>query len=211
MADPEVTADQVGKAGIRLFINLYGSKKEDSLRNLRYTKFMEMVSTRKTSTEPQKLPPTERSAYYHSLRVHLQVVAWKMLKNNALDETQWGWKLKGNTFEPIMTDSAIASENLLQFVRCKCKLTSKNPCGRNICSCRKNWLKCVAACGDCRGVNCNNAEDVVLVLDDKVGNIENNGEVLWRFWKAKKQPTGATFFLGYQWQGWWINLLRTAR
>ena len=44
------------------------------------------------------------------------------------------------------TDLAAAPESLLKFVRCQCKLLSKNPCGTNIiCSCR---LKCVTACGE---------------------------------------------------------------
>jgi len=40
------------------------------------------------------------------------------------------------------------------------KLTSKNPCGTNKCSCRENGLKCVTACDVCRGKNCKNLEEV---------------------------------------------------
>ena len=47
-------------------------------------------------------------------------------------------------------------------MRCKCKLSSRNPCGTNACTCRKNGLKCVTACGDCRGNDCKNAEDIAL-------------------------------------------------
>ena len=71
---------------------------------------------------------------------------------------------------PVITDLIPAPENLLKFVQCKCKLTSRNPCGTNTCSCRKNGLKCVSACGDCRGEGCYNAEDASFeecdVLDD---------------------------------------------
>ncbi len=59
-----------------------------------------------------------------------------------------------------------APETLLKFVRCKCKLSSRNPCGTNLCSCRKNGLKCATACGDCRGENCKNAEDINVVLEE---------------------------------------------
>ena len=83
-----------------------------------------------------------------------------------LIKTQWGWKLNGDILEPVMTDSVVAPENLLKFVRCNCKLTSKNPCGRNTCSCRKSGLRCVAACGDCRGVNCSNADDIADLNED---------------------------------------------
>ena len=32
----------------------------------------------------------------------------------------------------------------------------------NLCMCRKNGLKCVPACGDCRGEACNKSEEIVL-------------------------------------------------
>ena len=169
MYDPDATAEQIGKAGNRLFIILYGGKQEDSLNRLRYAKFMEMVSSAKTSIDPQKLPPTERAAYFHSLRVHLQVILWKRLTNADLDPQQWGWKLNGAVLTPVMTDKEVAPESLLKFVRCKCKVSSRNTCGSNICSCRKNGLKCVTACGDCRGENCKNAEEVIFnVTEDNI-------------------------------------------
>ncbi len=74
MSDPHMTAEQIGKAGIRVFVIMYGGKKSDSLNSLRYAKFMEMVTSSKSPLDPQKLPPTERAAYFHSLRVHLQII-----------------------------------------------------------------------------------------------------------------------------------------
>ena len=56
---------------------------------------------------------------------------WKDLANDNLDPEQWGWKLDGTILVPVMTDQAPAPESLLKFVQCKCKLTSKNPCGTN--------------------------------------------------------------------------------
>ena len=112
---------------------------------------------------------TARAAFFHSLRVHLQVILWKKFVNDHddLNPEQWGWKLDGTMFAPIMTDLAAAPENLQKFVRCKCKLSSKNPCGTNICSCHKNSLKCVTACGDCRGEGCKNAEESFLDVDEE--------------------------------------------
>ena len=43
MGDPCMTADEIGKAGVRLFVILFGGKHEDSLNFLRYVKFLEMV------------------------------------------------------------------------------------------------------------------------------------------------------------------------
>ena len=162
ISELNATVEQIGEAGTRLFVITYGGKEDDSLNSLRYTKFMEMVSSSKAPLDPQKLSPTERAAHYHSLRVHLQVVIWKKLSNNDLDPKQWGWKLEGSAFAPIMTDLDAAPESLLKFVRCKCKLSSKNPYSIDVCSCRKNGLKCVTACGDYHGEGCNNSEDLVL-------------------------------------------------
>ena len=77
MSDPDATVEQVGKADIRLFVIMYGGKQSDSLNNLRYAKFMEIVSSNKATLDPQKLLPTERAAFFHSLRVHLQVIHGK--------------------------------------------------------------------------------------------------------------------------------------
>ena len=161
MQDSFATTEDVCTAGCRLFVVLYGGKSHESLQNLRYVKFMEMVST-SSNIDPQKLPPTENAANFHSLRVHLQVMIWKMLNIDELDPKQWGWRQVGSVLAPIMTDMEAGPESLLKFVRCKCKVSSRNPCGNNVCSCRKNGLKCVTACGDCRGENCNNADEVIL-------------------------------------------------
>ena len=118
-----------------------------------------MAATSNTTIKPQNLPPTECAAFYHCLRVHLQVIQWKLLLQTNLQPTDWGWKLNQGRYDPIMTDLDAAPGNILKFVRCKCKVSSKNTCGTNNCLCRRNGLKCVVACGDCRGQQCNNAEE----------------------------------------------------
>ena len=85
----------------------------------------------------------------------------RKIATDSLNPLLWGWKLDGSKLQPIMTDLEPAPESLLKFVRCKCKLSTTNPCGSNICSCRKHGLKCVTACGDCRGESCRNAEEPV--------------------------------------------------
>ena len=44
----------------------------DTLNVLRHSKFVQMLAT-SSLVEPSDLPPTERAAYYHALRVPLQV------------------------------------------------------------------------------------------------------------------------------------------
>ncbi len=45
MSDPHMTAEEIGKASIRLFVILFGGKPNDSLNVLRCAKFMDMVSS----------------------------------------------------------------------------------------------------------------------------------------------------------------------
>ena len=66
MDDPRMTAEEMGKAGVRFAVILFGGKQEDSLDFLRYVKLLEMVSSSQAFA-PQKLPPTERAAHFHSL------------------------------------------------------------------------------------------------------------------------------------------------
>ncbi len=80
-------------AGCQVFLNLYEGKTTDSLTSLRYSKFMEMRSNGKV-LEPERLPPTERAAFLHSLRVHYQVVLWTQLSDDKLDPMECGWKLQ---------------------------------------------------------------------------------------------------------------------
>ena len=134
ISELNTTVQQIGKAGTKLFFITYGGKQDDFLNSLRYTKFMETVSSSKASLDPQKLPLTEKAALYHSLRAHLKVIIWKKLSNNDLDPEQWGWKLEGSSFPPIMTDLDAAPDSLLKFVQCKCKLSSKKPSSTNVCS-----------------------------------------------------------------------------
>ena len=128
------------------FHSSYNGKESDTLGKLRHVRFLEMSAVATKTIEPQSLPPTERAAYFHSLRVHLQVAQWKTLCLSVLVPTDWGWKVEKGALVPITTDKEAGPQNLLNFIRCKCKLTSKNTCGTNICSCRKNGLCVLCPC-----------------------------------------------------------------
>ena len=53
-----------------------------------YAKFMAMAA--KGEILPENHPPTERAAVQHSLRVHLQAVAWQTIDKNILRSTGMG-------------------------------------------------------------------------------------------------------------------------
>ena len=145
----------------------------DSLDSLRYAKYMNMLATNTMKVDPQRLTPTERAAYFHSLRVHFQVRVWKTLDKCVENPGDWGWKKINSLLLPVMTDKEAAPENLLVIIRCKCKLSSRNVCGTNLCSCRKSGLKCVAACEGCRGDECNNATAPCF---EDIGDIDENDD-----------------------------------
>jgi len=79
---------------------------------------MDAMASNSMSLDPQKLPPTERAAYYHGVRVHLQIILWKTLANSCddLDPQQWSWRLDRDVLSPIMTDLDAAPDNLLKFI-----------------------------------------------------------------------------------------------
>ena len=141
-----------------MFYCSYDGDVDTPLEEMRYRKFMDMVTTR-SSIHPEKLPPTERASFFHALRVHLQVCQWKYLDQHILSVGEWGWTVRNGTFASVKTDIDPAPEWLLNYVRCQCKQTSKNPCGTQTCSCRKNGLSCVQVCSGCHGESCNNQSE----------------------------------------------------
>ena len=53
-------------------------------------------------------------------------------------------------------------------------MSSRNTCGTNLCSCRSNGLKCVSACGDCKGSDCyNSITDELCDAEDEIGDFDD--------------------------------------
>ena len=153
-AQEDATRDAVGEAGERIFISRYGGKPDDSLTKLRHARYREIAATNSSVLRPERLPPTERATFHHSLGVHMQVMIWKSLNVVHTEPCEWGWFVEHGRLSPVMTAMAPAPNDLLKYVRCKCNTYSTNPCSTNLCSCRKSGLKCVTACRDCRGEQC---------------------------------------------------------
>jgi hypothetical protein len=148
-----------------LFIYSYNGKSADNLTKLRCVLFMAMVS-KSLRLQPENLQPTEQAAKYHARRVHLQVCQWKTLDLNILEANNWGWQLNEDQLRPIMTDIERAPEWLLKFICCNCNPLSKNACSSRVCSCKKNGLPCIAACGKCYGELCTNPNPNILARCD---------------------------------------------
>jgi len=137
MSCETASTTDVGQAGSHLVVLLYGGRvRVDSLNHLRYTTYMRLCTTSKGSICPEQLPPTERAMYFHSLRVHLQLIQWQCLSTDVLAANDWGWELSDGKFHPVKTDQPAAPDDLLRVIRCRCKVSARNTCGSNLCSCR---------------------------------------------------------------------------
>ena len=93
-------------------VMLYGGKSSDTLNKLSNAAYCKMVFVSLSKPQPERLPPTEGSAYYHILRAHLQVVVWKNLTWDGIDAKAWGWNLdENNKFYPVMTDDPVTLDS----------------------------------------------------------------------------------------------------
>lgn len=172
--------EEIIEAGQKLLVMLYGGKPNDMLNHMRYVKYMHLLATNKARPLPEQLPPTERAAYFHLLRVHLQVAQWESLTTEVpMAVEDWGWKKDQGMYSPIDTDQNAAPDDLLTVISCKCKTSTKKPCSSNICSCRKHGLHCVAACNHCYGELCENTAPLrtcsILYENDVDGDGDGEG------------------------------------
>jgi len=159
--------ESVSQAGVKLLVFLYGGKEDESLNHLRFVSHMNQLASTRLRPCPERLPPTERAAHFHILRVYLQVMQWKLLMRDGLNPVEWGWKLVDGKYSPVETDLDPAPDNLLNILRCKCKSDTPHACSSRICSCVKHGLRCVPACKHCYGELCQNVQPVVVEYTEK--------------------------------------------
>lgn len=146
--------EEVVQAGLNLLVMLYGGNSSESLNHLRFLLYNRLLSTSKPA--PERLPPTERAATFHVMRVHVQVVQWKTLMSDDLEPAEWGWKVHDGAYVPIDTNMPPAPNALLKVIHCSCKPSTDSSCGTLRCSCRKHGLPCFADCLHCCGTKCTN-------------------------------------------------------
>ena len=143
--------EAIEEAGVRLFRFIYHAGTQ-TLSRTRFSAFSKQAASGKLNH--QNLPPTEGAAKLHPLRAYLQMWDWLKLEPMHLDPLKYGWRMKNKDgYEPIPTLEPIAPKELLELTHCNC-LTS---CSSRRCSCKKNDMRCISACGYCKGTACNNA------------------------------------------------------
>ena len=157
------TYDEVKKAGERAASILYGGNKDEKINVLRKKLLGKKVAKAKTFVKPEKLPPTEDSLFYHSQRVHYQIMKWH--GNNSIDAEKWGWRLHDGRLSPITTMRNPAPDNLLKVIACNCT----GDCSSMNCGCRRGGYPCTYMCGKCQLNECTNAN--FPIEDDE----ENDG------------------------------------
>ena len=141
----------------------------------------------------ETLPPIEGVAAQHSLHAYLQTRDWMLLQSMSLDPSGYGWTAGSNGHEPVPMLDPVVPEELLKFTSCNCK----RDCSIQQCSCKKNDVKCISACGYCKGIACKNCIDdgefgedtdfdsdidkLVLKKYFSFKNNNNNNEWVWSF------------------------------
>lgn len=135
--------------GVRTLLAIYNApKSENCIDRLRYAQFIKLTKLNKP-VQLSTLPPTSAAALQHFNRVYYQVQTWL---GHDLEPQNWGWIMRDEFLEPVMTMNPPAPEELLNTIFCNCK----NGCGSR-CGCRKAGLQCSLACGQCNGQACLNA------------------------------------------------------
>ncbi|KAG0723030.1 hypothetical protein GWK47_043402 [Chionoecetes opilio] len=66
--------------------------------------------------------------------------------------SDYGWTVGVHGYEPVPTLDPMAPEELLQFASCN----FNGDCSNRRCSCKKNGVKCISACGSGKGITCKN-------------------------------------------------------
>lgn len=74
-------------------------KSVDNIDNLRYTQFVKSTKLNKP-VQLSNLPPTSAATHQHINRVYYQIQTWL---GNDLEPQEWGWVMRIELLEPIMT------------------------------------------------------------------------------------------------------------
>ncbi len=153
------TKEEIVNAGEQAMVALFKGEIGQKLNALRYQKYKEKIVTETSNVLAKRLPPTESSTSYHSLRTFYQIQTW-MDQNKKLNPLIYGWQETNNRFTAIMTNLPPAPSQLLSAIRCGCK----GVCDTRRCNCKLAGLRCTTACKNCDNSTCKNYN--ILEEDD---------------------------------------------
>ena len=156
------------KAGCEVFKLMYHGNQPKDLEELRFDIFSKRATA--GSIKPERLPPTTGAATQHILRAYLQTRDWLLLKTPSLDVLEYGWKLGKQGYAPVPSTDPIAPDYLLKLVSCNCT----GDCDTLRCSCKKQGVKCISACGNCHGNFCHNINHLDESSERDAGELDDD-------------------------------------
>lgn len=138
LTDASTSPVQVASAGWQIFDKMCEGKTTNTLDSIRYIMYIQ-YRRRNYSLKVSNWIVT------YSLRIplqsyHLEDIA---IANSILEAGVGKWE---RVFSPSSYRSSSCFRETTEFVRCKCKISSKSPCNTYSCSCRKHGLTCLTAC-----------------------------------------------------------------
>ena len=132
--DPGSTHEQIHEAGLKIVAAHFSTDKAALARS--WMKRERSRSTRNAVASQQRgvanlssLVLYEDSVYLHLDRAYFQIQDWQ---GNALEPTDYGWKIKDGLLESIPMKQDAAPVCLMEVPQCKCKATK---CTSGRCSC----------------------------------------------------------------------------
>ena len=126
--------------------------------------------------KPETLLPTKGAAAQHALLACLQTRDWILLQSMSLNTIDYGWTLGVHGYEPVPTLDPMAPGELLKFTSCNCH----GYCSNLRCSCKKNGVVCISACGVFKGVtfkNCSHESEEGIDKDPSSSDFVNEKEL----------------------------------
>ena len=120
----------------------------------------------KKQVESEQLPPTAAALEFKIKRSHYMTFVWKNACEPAPqlpNPEDFGWKLKNDQFDAIMTNAPPVPNAIVELSFCKCKTA----CNTNRCKCHKNDLLCTEMCYCETCENCEDNDEVLSDVDDE--------------------------------------------
>ena len=159
--DLRATGDAVIRSGIAIFQYIYHAP-GTTLGAIRYSMFSRKAAA--GIIKPETLPPTDGAATQHSLHAYLQTRDWILLQSMSLDPTNYGWAIGAHGFEPIYQCLSLWPLRNCSSSRA---VTAREIAATEGAAARKMMsIKCIAACGNCKGITCKNCIDDIDPEDE---------------------------------------------
>ena len=148
-------------------------------RLINLSKIYKMASSA-ANVKPESLPPNRTSCHVSYIPGILSTSLKEHTHGKYFRPKRWRVQIRRCLVGTSYERSRTYPDELLKVIRCNCQATAKNLFHGKQFFCLSNGLKYVAACGGCRGTECQNCVTVVLfeeeenTIEDEFDNIFDN-------------------------------------